>query len=825
MNLRSLLTLALVSPVSIAVFLRSGPLGPLTRPEYSPRRDFYLTHPVLLWTNLGNNLVVAASYALFIAGIYWLLGRLRHLPEIRHTLWILSALNIFFLARFAVTVLSIVNLWWPLYNFTLALNFVAAIASAPVAAAFVLSAPTLAANIARFFQLLETEQKYADALRKSEAFLDRTNRIAGVGGWEIDLLTERITWSEETYRIHGLPLDFTPTLAAGISFYAEEVRPAILAAVETAMQSGQGWDLELPLDRADGRRIWVRSTGQAEPTDGSPLRLIGTFQDVTTKVAERIALHLANVRFALAADSGGIGIFEWDLQTNICTCDSWMYRLHDFEKTSEPTLVAFWTQHMHQDDAPFVLDALNAAVEGPEHYNTEYRVVWRDGSVHHLRATGRLARDQNGRAISMMGANWDVTESRRLTSELAAQHELLSVTLQAIGDGVITTDADRKVTWLNPAAERMTGWAAAEAVGQPINLVFQTLNAETREPAENPVANYIAQGQAVGIARHTLLISRNGTEFGIENSVAPIRNSFGDLQGNVLVFRDVTEQRRLAAETERNAQLNSQLKLKDEFLSHVSHELRSPLSSIYSFTSIIADGLAGDISPEQNDYLHIIMKNVSQLQSMIEDLLTVTQSKEGKLTIDPQSVSVPDAIIDAIHTVQGAAAVKNIALSFDEPGPLPPALADPIRLQQILIILLDNAIKFTPPDGQITVSTSLRDPDLLSFHVSDTGCGIPPDKRTLVFENLYQVRGPGQADTSQLGRTGLGLGLHIARNLVTRQGGNIWVTEAPGGGSTFNFTLPIYTEAAYAQAIAKDTTPRRRKDDFPPMVKKIDRAA
>jgi signal transduction histidine kinase len=137
--------------------------------------------------------------------------------------------------------------------------------------------------------------------------------------------------------------------------------------------------------------------------------------------------------------------------------------------------------------------------------------------------------------------------------------------------------------------------------------------------------------------------------------------------------------------------------------------------------------------------------------------------------------------------------------------------ADPTRLQQILIILIDNAVKFTPPGGRISVQASQVKEGFVLIQVSDTGCGIASEDRTRVFESLYQVTGPNEPDTSQAGRIGLGLGLHIARDLVTRQGGNIWVSDAPGQGSIFNFTLPISGEASSASAM--EPQPLRRKTD------------
>ena len=266
-----------------------------------------------------------------------------------------------------------------------------------------------------------SERKCQDeALRKSEQLLSRTGEVAGVGGWELDLATGALTWSAQTRRIHGVAPDYVPELAEAINFYAPEARSLIQAAVEQAMATGEGWNLELPLIQATGQRIWVRAVGAAEFDGGRPARLVGTFQDIT--------------------------------------------------------------------------------------------------------------------AI------------RTVTAELAAQHELLRVTLHSIGDAVITTDATGAVTWLNPVAERMTGWLNLEAKGRPVGQVFHIVHEETRAPTENPVATCLQQGKVAGLANHTVLISRNGEEFGIEDSAAPIRNDRGELLGVVLVFHDVTEQRRLSGE-------------------------------------------------------------------------------------------------------------------------------------------------------------------------------------------------------------------------------------------------------------------------------------
>ena len=261
----------------------------------------------------------------------------------------------------------------------------------------------------------------------------------------------------------------------------------------------------------------------------------------------------------------------------------------------------------------------------------------------------------------------------------------------------------------------------------------------------------------------------------------------------------------LAERTQQAAGLADQARFKDEFLSHVSHELRSPLTAIKQFTTILLGGLAGDLTKEQREYQLIVLKNIRQLQAMIDDLLEVTRLETGKLTVEPASVSVSDAVADTFETLQGTASAKGITLTRDLPLDLPSAHADQTRLRQILIILLENAIKFTPVAGAVSVRVRhlQDDPRFLAVEVSDTGCGIPAENRDRIFERLYQA-----AAHVQERRKGLGLGLYICKALVPRQGGQISVTPRQPAGTTFLFTLPVFSlDSSMAPLLKNDRWP------------------
>jgi len=235
-----------------------------------------------------------------------------------------------------------------------------------------------------------------------------------------------------------------------------------------------------------------------------------------------------------------------------------------------------------------------------------------------------------------------------------------------------------------------------------------------------------------------------------------------------------------------------QLDFKNQFLSHVSHELRTPLTCIHQYVTLLLDELAGPLAPEQADHLKTVLKSVNQLHAMIRDLLEATRAESGKLRVEPRCVALGGLIEQAVAMMRPTAQAKQIGLEVGFDQRIPLVHADPDRVLEVLINLIDNAIKFTPADGAVTVKAYLQDqdPNMVYVSVCDTGRGINPEAKNLIFERLYQD--PDAVDNN---RSGLGLGLYICRELIRQHQGNITVASEPGHGSTFTFTLPIYSLA------------------------------
>ncbi len=237
---------------------------------------------------------------------------------------------------------------------------------------------------------------------------------------------------------------------------------------------------------------------------------------------------------------------------------------------------------------------------------------------------------------------------------------------------------------------------------------------------------------------------------------------------------------------------HQQLEFKNQFLSHVSHELRTPLTCIHQFVTILMDGLAGEINPEQRYHLQTVLNSVHQLRAMIRDLLEATRAESGKIRIEPRCITIADLIQQAVSMMAATAKEKQVGLEVGLDSRIPFVYADPDRVLQVLINLIDNGIKFTPAEGSVLIKACIvdADPNMVYISVADSGCGIGTDARALIFERLYQD--PNSADSN---RSGLGLGLYIAKELVELHGGRIWVASEVGNGSTFSFTLPLYSLA------------------------------
>jgi PAS domain S-box-containing protein len=351
-----------------------------------------------------------------------------------------------------------------------------------------------------------------------------------------------------------------------------------------------------------------------------------------------------------------------------------------------------------------------------------------------LIGTDNTARKQAAEdALRFQRSQAESNEQLKLSNQtLLVSQENLRVTLNSIGDAVITTDANARVTLINPTAERLTGYLAAEATGHLVDDVMHTINKETRQRTFVPVTKALVRGTDEVLSNRTVLIARDSCEHDIADSCSPIAGSDGEILGAVMVFRDVTAE--LAAqqalkdknvELERATAKAEQASLaKSTFLSSISHELRTPLNAILGFSQLLEAGQPA-LSAQQDQRLQQILKAGWYLLELINEILDLAVIESGKLSLSRESVSLSEIMGECQSMIETQAQTRGISVTFQTVDSTWYANVDRTRVKQIVINLLSNAIKYNRENGSVEVSCVGSD-ERLTVSRQDTGHGVSP---------------------------------------------------------------------------------------------------
>ncbi|MGA7936135.1 MAG: response regulator [Kovacikia sp.] len=387
----------------------------------------------------------------------------------------------------------------------------------------------------------------------------------------------------------------------------------------------------------------------------------------------------------------------------------------------------------------------------------------------------------------------ELSERKQIEEDLRVSQARFAGILEIADDAVISVNSSQCITLFNQGAEKIFGYTAQEAIGQPLALLLPLRFMEAHRQHVVDFAQSPREARKMGERREIFGRRKNGEEFPAEASISKLQ-----LRGETVftvILRDTSDRKVIE-------------RMKDEFISLVSHELRTPLTSIHGSLGMLASGLL-DAQPETGKrLLEIAVDSTERLIRLINDVLDVERIESGKVTMDKQICKVDDLMTNAANVMQSMAEKFGVTLSV---SPLSTEVwADSDRLIQTLTNLLSNAIKFSPQgatvlmkaeigtgdwglgigEGAASLPSSPLPPAAILFTISDQGRGIPADKLETIFERFQQV------DVSDSrNQDGTGLGLAICRNIVQQHGGRIWVESVLGKGSTFYFTLPINAES------------------------------
>lgn len=262
--------------------------------------------------------------------------------------------------------------------------------------------------------------------KRSEELLRKAKSVARIGGWEVDLASNEVYWTQVTREIHEVSPDYVPNLEEGINFYKQgKSRDEITRLVSEGINLGTPWDTELQIVTAKGKELWVRAKGEVEIVDGKCARIYGTFQDIDERKRATLEYQKVSDRLAIATNTANIGIWDYNVVNNVLVWDENMYRIYGVAKDDFIGAYEAWETCVHPEDKANSKEEVEQALAGTKEFDTEFRVIWPNGEVRHIKAHAAVKRDPEGLPLRMIGANWDITEEKKARKKLAS---LLDIT-------------------------------------------------------------------------------------------------------------------------------------------------------------------------------------------------------------------------------------------------------------------------------------------------------------------------------------------------------------------------------------------------------------
>jgi PAS domain S-box-containing protein len=350
----------------------------------------------------------------------------------------------------------------------------------------------------------------------------------------------------------------------------------------------------------------------------------------------------------------------------------------------------------------------------------------------------------------------------RRAEELFQSEQQLRTTLDSIGDGVITCNANGRVQMMNPVARELTGWSQAEARGEPLEKVFNIIGETTRQPAETPVARVNRLNRIVGMANHTVLIRKDGTELKIADSGAPIRDKRGETTGIVVVFRDITMERK----TQDALIANEKLAVAGRLAATIAHEIHNPLDSVSNLLYLMRNGASAE---ESNQFMDMAEQELTRVTQISRAMLGLYRESKAPVVVD-----LKEMLQEILLLLERRLTDLGVTVSTDISKPICVA-AFPAELRQVFTNLITNAAEAASSGGEIRVSitpqtagvdaTGQTIPAGAMVTIADNGAGVHEDVQPYLFQPFFTTKG----------EHGTGLGLWVSRGIINKHGGTIFL--------------------------------------------------
>lgn len=649
--------------------------------------------------------------------------------------------------------------------------------------------------IAAFMRNVTDNQHAIKAIKESEFLLRESQKVAALGSYILDFNSQ--TWEGSSFikDLYGID-DHYPTDVPG---WLQIVHPKDRAMMQEYFQINILVNKE-PFNKEyriltinDQKERWVHGLGRLEFDDkGNPIRMMGTVQDITERKLVDEALRISELRFRTIIEQAADALFIIDFEGNIIEVND--KASENLGYTKDELLSMKMSRIDMRYDAVDIeyRNSMMISMEKGESVNVETNHRRKDGSTIPVESSIGII-EIKGRQV-ILGFARDISKRKKAEEELLK----LNMAINNSSEVIFMTDKEGIITFVNSEFTKLYGFTAEEVLGKKTPRILKS-DKVGREGSEYLWKTLLSK-QSLPASQYVNK-RKNGTLIDIEGSADPIVDENDDIIGFLGIQRDITERKRAEQNLiEAMEKAKESDRMKSTFLATMSHELRTPLNAIIGFSDIIDEKYT---VKEIVEYANIINSSGNQLLSIVEDLFDITLIDTGEVRIrnkEENLASIMKYIYEIMDVERYTASRGHLEFKLKYPSQSKNLTinTDPVKLKQILINLLRNALKFTK-EGHVHFGYELEKDQsgrFIKFYVEDTGIGILENKKEIIFDIFRQIE---DSPTSTLG--GTGIGLSIAKKLTELLGGKIWLDSVEGEGTVFYFTIPIEGQHADDETI------------------------